>query len=205
LKSGVGRAKQPRRACVLTGRGSQAGEAHEALGDTALLAPRVTHSLARFDYTARHPDALAMFGKMMIDFHGQEVAAVAAAYTLSDAKSVLDVGGGPGNLLAALLEANPSLTGAVFERPPVAEAAIQWLHAAGLSHRSDVLEGDFFESIPATYDVYVLSHVIHDWDEARCLTLLANCRRAMAPGGRLLIVETVLPGPNEPSPACSWT
>ena len=153
-----------------------------------------------FDYTARHPDALALFGKMMIDFHGQEVAAVAAAYTLSDAKSVVDVGGGSGNLLAALLEANPRLTGTVFERPPVAETAIQWLHAAGLSHRADVLEGDFFESVPTGGDVYVLSHVIHDWDEAHCLTLLGNCRRAIGPGGRLLIVETVLPGPNEPSP-----
>jgi SAM-dependent methyltransferase len=152
-----------------------------------------------FDYTARHPDALALFGKMMIDFHGQEVAAVAAAYTLSDAKSVVDVGGGSGNLLAALLEANPRLTGTVFERPPVAETAIQWLHAAGLSHRADVLEGDFFESVPTGGDVYVLSHVIHDWDEAHCLTLLGNCRRAIGPGGRLLIVETVLPGRNEPS------
>jgi hypothetical protein len=100
-----------------------------------------------------------------------------------------------------LLEANPSLTGTVFERPPVAETAVQWLLAAGLSHRADVLEGDFFERVPATGDVYVLSHVLHDWDEAHCLTLLGNCRRGMASGGRLLIVETVLPGPNEPSPA----
>src|SRR5919204_217021 len=158
------------------------------------------YGMSVFDYTARHPDAMAIFGKMLIDFHGPEVAAVAAAYSLSDAKTVVDVGGGSGNLLAALLEANPKLTGTVFERPPVAEAAIQWLHAAGLSHRSDVLEGDFFESVPTGGDVYVLSHVIHDWDETHCLTLLGNCRRAIAPGGRLLIVETVLPGRNEPSP-----
>ena len=158
------------------------------------------YGMSVFDYTARHPDAMAIFGKMLIDFSAQEVAAVASALSLSDVKSVVDVGGGSGNLLAALLEANPSLAGTVFERPAVAEAAIQWLHAAGLSHRSDVLEGDFFESLPTGGDVYVLSHVIHDWDEAHCLTLLENCRRAMAPGGRLLIVEIVLPGPNEPSP-----
>ena len=158
------------------------------------------YGMSVFDYTARHPDALALFGKMLIDFSVQEVAAVASAFSLSDAKSVVDVGGGSGNLLGALLEANPSLTGTVFERPPVAETAIQWLHAAGLSHRSDVLEGDFFESIPTGGDVYVLSHVIHDWDEAHCLTLLGNCRRAMAPGGRLLIVEMVLPAANQPSP-----
>jgi predicted transcriptional regulator len=152
-----------------------------------------------FEYTARHPEALAMFGKMLVDFAAEEVGAVASAYSLSDVKSVIDVGGGSGNLLAALVESNPTLRGTVFERPPVAEAAVQWLHAAGLSHRCDVLEGDFFESVPTGGDVYVLSRVIHDWDEAHCLTLLGNCRRAMEPLGRLLIVEIVLPGPNEPS------
>jgi O-methyltransferase domain/Dimerisation domain len=154
-----------------------------------------------FDYTARHPDAMAIFGKMLVDFSAQEVAAVASAYSLSDVKSVVDVGGGSGNLLAALLQTNPSLHGTVFERPSVAETAVQWLHTAGLNHRCDVLEGDFFESVPTGGDVYVLSHVIHDWDEAHCLTLLGNCRSAIGPRGRLLIVETVMPGANEPSQA----
>jgi SAM-dependent methyltransferase len=159
------------------------------------------HGMTVFEYTARHPEAMAAFGKMMVDFHGEEVAAVAEAYSLSGAKSIVDVGGGFGNLLAAMLNANPNVRGTVFERPAVAEAAVQWLHGAGLSHRTDVLEGDFFESVPSGGDVYVLSHVIHDWDEAHCLLLLGNCRRVLPPGGRLLIVETVLPGPNEPSPA----
>jgi len=121
--------------------------------------------------------------------------------SLSDVQSVVDVGGASGHLLAALLDANPGLQGTVFERPPVAETAVQWLHAAGLTHRCDVLEGDFFESVPSGGDVYVLSHVIHDWDDAQCLRLLANCRRAMASHGRLVIVETVLPEANEPSPS----
>jgi len=159
------------------------------------------YGMSVFDYTARHPDAMAIFGKMMVDFHGREVAAVASAYSLSGVRSIVDVGGGSGNLLAALLDANPSLHGTVFERPSVAETAVQWLHAAGLSHRCDVLEGNFFESVPTGGDVYVLSHVIHDWDEAHCLTLLQNCRRAIGPSGRLLIVETVMPGANEPSQA----
>lgn len=159
-----------------------------------------TYGMSVFDYTARHPDAMAIFGKMMIDFHGPEVAAVASAYSLSDATSIVDVGGGSGNLLAALLEANPRLTGTVFERPAVVETAVQWLHGVGLSHRAEVVEGDFFESIPMMRgDVYVLSHVLHDWDDAHCLRLLGNCRRVIAPEGRLLIVETVLPGANEPS------
>jgi hypothetical protein len=159
------------------------------------------HGMSVFEYTARHPDALATFSQMMIDLHAREVAAVASAYSLSEVSLVVDVGGGSGNLVAALLEANPSLRGTVFERPIVAEGAIQWLHSAGLSHRSDVLEGDFFESVPSGGDVYVLSHVIHDWDEAHCLRVLGNCRRAMRQDSRLLIVEMVLPGANEPSPA----
>ncbi len=158
------------------------------------------YGMSVFEYTARHPDAMALFGKMMVDLHAREVAAVASAYSLSDVQSVVDVGGGPGNLVAALLEANPGLRGTVFERPAVAETAVQWLHAVGLSHRCDVLEGDFFESVPTGGDVYVLSHVLHDWDDAQCVTLLANCRRAIAGNSRLVIVEIVLPGANEPSP-----
>ena len=159
------------------------------------------YGMSVFDYTAKHPDAMASFGKMLVDFAAQEVVAIASAYSLSGVKSVVDVGGGSGNLVAALLEVNPALHGTVFERPSVAETAVQWLHAAGLSQRCDVLEGDFFESVPTGGDVYILSHVVHDWDDAHCLTLLRNCRRAIGPRGRLLIVETVLPGPNEPSQA----
>jgi O-methyltransferase domain/Dimerisation domain len=159
------------------------------------------YGMSVFDYTARHPDAMAIFGKMLVDFAAQEVAAVASAYSLSDVKSVVDVGGGSGNLAAALLEANPGLHATVFERPSVAESAVQWLHAAGLNHRCDVLEGDFFETVPAGGYVYVLSHVIHDWDDAHCVTLLRNCRRAIGTRGRLLIVEIVLPGANVPSQA----
>ena len=157
------------------------------------------YGMSVFDYTARHPEAMDLFGKMLIDFSSQEVAAIASTYSLSDVNSIMDVGGGSGNLLAALLQANPSLHGTVFERPAAAEMAVQWLHAAGLSDRSDVLDGDFFESVPTGADVCVLSHVLHDWDEAHCLTLLTNCRRAIPPHGRLLIVETILPEPNKPS------
>jgi hypothetical protein len=130
----------------------------------------------------------------LIDFHRHAASAIASVYSLSDVKSLVDVGGGVGNLLSVFLEANPSLRGTLFECPHVAEAAIQRLRAAGLSDRCDVLEGDFFEWVPTGGDA------IHDWDEAHCLTLLGNCRRAMAPGGRLLVVEIVLPGANEPSP-----
>jgi hypothetical protein len=158
-----------------------------------------TYGMPIFEYLAKHPDDAATFARMFVEFHGPEAPAVASAYGLSDVKSLVDIGGGLGNLIAAFLAANPGLTGTLFELPHVAERAIQRLHAAGLSQRCDVLDGDFFESIPAGADVYVLSHVIHDWDDARCLTLLGNCRRAIPPTGRLLIVEIILPPANQPS------
>ncbi len=76
----------------------------------------------------------------------------------------------------------------------VAEEAAQRLRTAGLADCCAVIRGNFFESVPVGGNVYLLSRVVHDWDEAHCLTLLGNCRRAMAPGSRLLIVEIVLPG-----------
>ena len=153
-----------------------------------------------FEYLARHPDDAAMFARTMIDFHGPEAAAVASAYGLSDVNTLVDLGGGVGNWLTALLNANPNLKGILFELPHVTEEAARRLNSAGLGARCEVVPGDFFESVPAGGDVYLLSHVVHDWDEAHCLTLLGNCRRVMRAGARLLIVEMILPGPNQPSP-----
>jgi SAM-dependent methyltransferase len=153
-----------------------------------------------FEYLARHPDDAAVFARTMIDFHGPEAAAVAAAYRFPDGGALVDLGGGLGNLLAALLAANPGLRGILVELPHVAEEATRRLDAAGLGGRCEVVRGSFFERVPTGGDVYLLSHVVHDWDEPSCLTLLGNCRRAIAPGGRLVIVETVLPGANQPSP-----
>lgn len=153
-----------------------------------------------FDYLSQHPNDAAVMGRTMIDIHGPEAAAVAAAYPLSGVKTLVDVGGGFGNLLTALLEANPRLRGVLFELPHIAAEASQRLSAAGLASRCEVVQGDFFASVPAGGDAYLFSHVVHDWDEAHCLTLLENCRRVMAPGGRLLIVEMVVAGANQPSP-----
>jgi hypothetical protein len=153
-----------------------------------------------FEYLASHPDDAAMFARTMIDVHGPEAAAVASAYDLSGVNTLVDLGGGVGNWLTALLKGNPNLHGILFELPHVTEEAAQRLSSAGLGARCEVVRGDFFESVPAGGDVYLLSHVVHDWDEAHCLTLLGNCRRVMRAGARLLIVEMILPGPNQPSP-----
>lgn len=146
-----------------------------------------------FDYIRQHPDEEAVFNRTMIAVHGGEPAAVAEAYDFSDISKVIDVGGGVGTLLVALLQRHPHLTGVLFDAPSVAEASKDTIAAAGLEDRCEWIGGDFFGSVPAGGDAYVLSHIIHDWPVDACHTILRNCREAMNPGGRILIVEMVLP------------
>ncbi len=127
----------------------------------------------------------------MIGFHGAEPHAVAAAYDFSDCTTVIDVGGGTGNLLAAILERHPRARGILADLPHVVREARVAIEARGLAHRVTLEGVDFFTAVPPGGDVYLLSHVIHDWTEDQCLTILRNCRQTMAPGSRLLIVEMV--------------
>jgi hypothetical protein len=113
---------------------------------------------------------------------------------------VVDVGGGQGVLLQRVLEAHPHLYGVVFDRPGVTEAARTRLAEAGLSRRCEVVGGDFFAGVPAGGDAYVLSWILHDWDDEAAARILRNCRAAMSDDGRLLVLELVLSPPNEPHP-----
>lgn len=153
-----------------------------------------------FDYLAEHADEARFFGEAMIGVHGGEPPAVAAAFDLSGVGTVVDVGGGTGTLLATILRTHPQLRGILYELPHVVAEARATLTESGVGDRCSVMSGNFFESVPAGGDAYVLSHVIHDWDEGKCLTILRNCRQAMKGHGRLLIVEFVLPSGNEPHP-----
>ena len=131
--------------------------------------------------------------------HGGEDIAIAEAYDFGAVRSVVDVGGGNGTVLATLLERNPQLEGVVFDLPSVIGRGTPALDAhAG---RWEAVGGDFFEGVPAGGDAYVLSHIVHDWSEERVLTILHNCRAAMGPDGRLLIVEMVVPSGDEMHPA----
>jgi hypothetical protein len=100
-----------------------------------------------------------------------------------------------------LLRANPHLRGVLFDGPPVAAEAERIASAAGLSDRCTVVGGDFFEAVPVGGDAYLISHCVHNWSEENCVRLLSNCRSAMRPDGRLLIVEAVLRSGDEPDPA----
>ncbi|MGQ0735757.1 MAG: methyltransferase [Acidobacteriota bacterium] len=151
-----------------------------------------------FDYLAQHPEEASYFSEAMVGFHGAEPPAVAKAYDFSGFKTVVDVGGATGNMLAAILSHHAAPRGILFDRPNVVREAPAPLQARGVEGRVTIEAGNFFETVPAGGDVYVLSHIIHDWNEAQCLTILGYCRNAMKTDGRLLIVETVLPPGDTP-------
>jgi len=153
-----------------------------------------------FDYLGRHPDEAKLFGDAMIGVHGNEPPAVAEAYDFAPVRTLVDIGGGTGNLLTTILRRHPHLAGILYDLPHVIEEAAAHFVQSGVAERCAAVPGNFFESVPTGGDAYLLSHVIHDWSEEKCLTILGNCRRAMERGGRLLLVEFVLPAGDEPHP-----
>jgi hypothetical protein len=153
-----------------------------------------------FDWLAAHPTEAALFNDTMIGFHGTEPPAVAAAYDFSVFQTIADVGGSTGNLLATILETHPKPNGILFDLPHVVADAPAFLQQRGLADRIRIEPGSFFDTVPAGADAYVLSHIIHDWNQEQCLTILGHCRRAMNSGGRLLLVEMVLPEGDAPHP-----
>jgi len=151
-----------------------------------------------FEYLAQHPEEASYFSEAMVGFHGSEPPAVAAAYDFSAVKTIVDVGGATGNMLAAILSRHAAPRGVLFDRPHVVGDAPALLKARGVEKRVTIEPGDFFERVPAEGDAYLLSHIIHDWNEDQCLTILGHCRNVIKPDGRLLIVETVLPTGDTP-------
>ncbi len=119
--------------------------------------------------------------------------AILAAYDFSRFEKVVDVGGGQGALIAAILRATPSTTGVVFDLPPVIARARPRIEAEGVAARCELVAGDCFEHVPGGGDVYLMKLVVHDWDDERSRTILSNCRRAIRPDGRLLLIEPVMP------------
>jgi hypothetical protein len=150
-----------------------------------------------FDYYAAHPEAAATSARGLATRSAQENAAILDAYDFSRARQVVDVGGGQGTLLSAVLQRHPHLDGVLLERPQVAVMAQATFQASDLARRCSIVAGDFFAAVPRG-DVHLLKKVIHDWDDARALAILRACRAAMAPHGRLLLLEPVIPPPNVP-------
>ena len=113
----------------------------------------------------------------------------------------MDVGGAHGILLGAILRANPHMRGILFDLPHVTATAADSLSAQGIEQRCELVTGDFFASVPPGADIHVLKQIIHDWSDEECTTLLRNCHRALKSGGKILLVEMVIPADNSPSMA----
>jgi C-methyltransferase len=156
------------------------------------------HGVQAFEYLKQHPEDAPMFNDAMTSMSNLETFPIVGAYDFSAAKTVVDVGGGHGALLAAILESNPHLSGILFEMPHAVEGAKKLLQERGLGTRVEAIAGDFFEKVPEGGDIYLLKHVIHDWDDERALSIMRNCATVMKPGARLLLAEMIVSGPNEP-------
>lgn len=151
-----------------------------------------------FEYSAKHSDAGVALNDAMTAFSAIDSAALAEAYDYSAIGTLVDIGGGHGFLLTALLRANSSLRGILFDLPHVVQGAVDRFRHEGLANRCAVVGGDFFDAIPDSGDAYAMKFIIHDWDDDRAIRILRNCRRVMRGGAKLLVIERVLSAGDDP-------
>jgi predicted transcriptional regulator len=153
-----------------------------------------------FDYLRDHPDDDRQFSASMASISGAENDAIARAYPFGKLGTLVDVGGAHGHLLATILRKHKRLRGVLFDQPQVVSSAASsgFVTAPGVRERCSMEGGSFFERVPAGADAYLMKYIIHDWDDAKCERILANCRDAMAPGGRVLVVDRVIRPGNGP-------
>jgi hypothetical protein len=157
------------------------------------------YGMPLFDYLSCHAELGQVFDEAMTGIHGRETAAMLDVYDFSTFHRLVDVGGGNGSLLTEVLRKHPQLRGVLFDLPEVIKRARGALQGSGLEDRCEAVPGNFHVSVPSGGDAYLLRHILHDWDDERAVRILRNCERAMPTGGRLLVVESVLPLGNEPS------
>ncbi len=156
------------------------------------------HGTDWWSYLAEHPTDAAIFDNAMGNLARQVHAMALEACDLSDARLLVDVGGGHGHLVAALLGRYPELHALVFDLPHVVAGADKVLAEAGVADRAGTAGGDFFAAVPEGGDAYVLSMILHDWDDARAIAVLTNVRRAMSPRGKVIVVDAVIPEGDHP-------
>ena len=148
-------------------------------------------------YRKQHPEEQAVFDSAMTGNSRSEAQAALEAYDFSRFGCVVDVGGGQGLLLKAILIACPATHGILFDQPQVIASADQVFASAGLAQRCQIVAGSFFESVPNNGDAYIMKAILHDWDDHRSIDILRTCRRAMSPTATLFVIERVIGPPNE--------
>jgi len=179
------------------------GDAWEHLLHGVLTGERpfvTAHGAPMFEYLENHPEDLKIFGEAMTSVSTTENPAIAAACKLSGVGTLVEVGGGNGSLLAAILKANRKLKAIHFDLPSVSMRARQEGHLSekGIAERCSHETGDFFEAVPKGGDAYLMKRVLHDWTDEQCAKILANCCAAMNKKGRVLVVDHVIPAGNRP-------
>lgn len=152
-----------------------------------------------FDYLSAHPELGQLFDSLMTSLYQREVEATLEAFDFARSGRILDVGGGRGTVIRALLARFPELRCGLFDLPTVAERTRESFSSDGLTKRCTIESGSFFEAVPGGYDTYLLKHVLHDWDDAACKLILTNIRRVIDNLGSLLILEYIVPPGNERS------
>lgn len=151
------------------------------------------YGMSHFAWLAEHPEENAIFNQVMTAGSAQAAADEVAAYDFGARGTVVDIAGGQGMLLATILRANPGLRGVLFDQPHVVASAGATMQAAGVAERCEIVGGDFFAHVSPGGDIYTLRRIIHDWDDERAIVILRNCAQALAPSGRIAVIEQVLP------------
>jgi hypothetical protein len=154
------------------------------------------HGQSLFEYLVDHPNESEMFDHAMTSSAKKAVPTVLEAYDFSWAQTVVDVAGGQGMLLSAILRAHPQMRGVLFDLPHVVAGAERLLREAGVADRCEVVGGDFFERVLPRGDLYTLRFIIHDWEDEPAAAILRNCAQAMHPQGKVALIEMVLGEPN---------
>lgn len=163
-------------------------------GENAL---RALYGMDNWTYLELHPEQNAIFNAAMTGNSRHVDLGIVAAYDFSHFERIVDIGGGQGSLLAAILAANPEVRGVLFDLPHVVATATPVLATVGAETRCEVMSGSMFESVPEACALYVMKFIIHDWDDADCIRILQVCRRAMQSDTKLLVIERLIGPPNE--------
>jgi len=158
--------------------------------------------MSNFEYWANNPDVSKIHDEAMTGLTATETARVLTAYDFSQFRMIVDVGGGNGALLAAILQQQPKAIALLGDLPHVVDLASHVLQQAGVADRCKVVGCDFFETVPSGGDLYILKHIIHNWDDQRAEAILKSCHRAMETPARLLLIDRVLP--EQPGPEDWW-
>lgn len=151
-----------------------------------------------FPYLQANPEKARIFDRAMSSLSNLAIKAVVDGYDFSGVNTLIDIAGGQGRLLTGILEANPTMRGVLFDLPHVLEGAGEVVKSSTAADRVEFATGDFFEGVPGGGDAYIMKHIIHDWDDARAITILKNIKQAMNAGGRVLLVEGVIEPANQP-------